>query len=58
MNVLYSKTSSKGNTSVIENATGDILIIDAGIKFEKVNSDCRYMLHNAEAVLLTHAHLD
>lgn len=58
MNVLYSKTSSKWNTSVIENGDGNMLIVDAGIKFEKVNSECGYMLHNAKAILLTHAHLD
>lgn len=58
MEILYSETSSKGNCSVIESADGHLLIIDAGIKYSKVDRAIGYKLHTADALLITHAHND
>lgn len=58
MKVLYSQTSSKGNCSIIQSKTGGLLVIDAGIKFDKVNKEVGYQLHKAEACLITHSHAD
>lgn len=58
MKVLYTKTSSQGNCSVIENGDGDLLVIDAGIQFDKVSSAIGYRLYNASAILLSHGHVD
>jgi Cft2 family RNA processing exonuclease len=56
MEMLFCKTGSTGNCSVIENARGQRLIIDCGIKFDKVNKAVGYNLYNANAVLITHFH--
>lgn len=58
MKVLYTKTSSKGNCSVIENVDGDLIVIDAGIQFDKVNAEVDYRLYNAFVLLATHFHKD
>lgn len=60
MKVIYSLTSSKGNCSVIEGQRGNLLIIDAGIKYDIVNRDkaVNYRLHNADTLLITHSHDD
>lgn len=58
MKILYSKTSSQGNCSVIESGNGKLLIIDAGIPYKKVDKEIGYRLHEAEALLITHAHSD
>lgn len=34
------------------------MVIDAGIKFDKVNKEVGYHLHKAETCLITHAHAD
>lgn len=57
MNVLYSKTGSKGNASVITD--GNTLIqIDAGIQPDKVNREIGYKLGNVCGILVTHSHGD
>ena len=57
MNVLYSKTGSKGNASVITD--GNTLIqIDAGIQPDKVNREINYRLSKVVGVLCTHVHGD
>lgn len=58
MKIIYTKSGSKGNCSVIQSETGGLLVIDAGIKFDKVNKEVGYQLHKAEACLITHAHAD
>lgn len=58
MKILYTKTGSDGNCSVVQSDNGGLLVIDAGIKFDKVNREVGYQLHRAEACLVTHAHAD
>lgn len=57
MEVLWSKTGSKGNASVISD--GQTLIqIDAGITPEAVNREINYRLNDVFACLVTHCHGD
>lgn len=58
MTILYSKTSSSGNCSVIESRDGHLLIIDAGIKYKTVDKEVGYRLHKADSLLITHCHKD
>lgn len=58
MKILYTKTGSTGNCSVIQGENGGLLIVDTGIKFDKVNREVGYQLHRVEACLITHAHAD
>lgn len=58
MQIIYSKTSSKGNCSVIKSKKGSLLILDSGIQYQKVDKEIGYCLHKAEALLITHAHND
>lgn len=57
MNVLYSKTGSKGNASVITDGN-TIIQIDAGIQPDKVNREIGYKLGNVCGILVTHVHGD
>lgn len=57
MEVLWSKTGSKGNASVISD--GQTLIqIDAGITPEKVNQSIGYKLSEVYGVIVSHSHID
>lgn len=57
MNVIYSKTGSDGNASVISD--GETLIqIDAGIKPYKVNAKIGYKISNIQLVICSHVHQD
>ena len=57
MEVLYSKTGSKGNASVISD--GQTLIqIDAGITPEVVNREINYRLNDVFGCLVGHCHGD
>lgn len=57
MEVLWSKTGSKGNASVISD--GKTLIqIDAGITPEKVNQNIGYKLSEVRGIITSHAHID
>ena len=57
MEVLWSKTGSKGNASVISD--GQTLIqIDAGITPEVVNREINYRLNDVFGVLVSHLHGD
>ena len=58
MRIVYSKTGSTGNCSVIESSSGGKIIIDCGLKYDKVNRKVGYTLHKASAVLVTHCHGD
>ena len=57
MDVLFSKSGSKGNASVVSDGKSFIQI-DAGISLEKVNKGIGYMQHCIEGVFVTHGHLD
>lgn len=57
MNVVFSKTGSKGNASVV--CDGKSLIqIDAGITPEKVNQGINYRLNEVSGAIITHGHSD
>lgn len=57
MEVLFSKTGSKGNASVISD--GETLIqIDAGISPDKVNREINYRMDEVFGVLVSHFHGD
>lgn len=57
MNVIYSKTGSKGNASVITDGN-TFIQIDAGIQPDKVNREINYQLSKIAGVLVDHAHSD
>ena len=50
-------TSSKGNCYLVETSTG-ILVIDPGIRYEKIIEAIDYELELIEGVLVSHAHGD
>lgn len=57
MEVIYSKTGSKGNASVISD--GNTMIqIDAGIGLKKVNEGIGYKIHEVVGIICTHHHCD
>lgn len=58
MQIIYTQTGSKGNSTVIQSKSGGLLVIDCGIKYDKVNKEVGYQLHKVEACLITHAHAD
>lgn len=57
MDVIYSKTGSDGNASVISDGKTKIQI-DAGIAPMKVNKNALYRLHEVSGLLCSHSHLD
>lgn len=57
MEVLFSKTGSSGNATVISDGQ-TMILIDAGISPEKINREIDYRLCESEALLCTHAHID
>lgn len=57
MNVLFSKTGSKGNASVITDGN-TFIQIDAGIQPDKVNREINYQLSKISGVLTSHCHSD
>lgn len=57
MEVLWSKTGSKGNASVISDGKTTIQI-DAGISYQAVNKGIGYRLYDLSAVIATHFHGD
>lgn len=58
MRILFSKSGSGGNCSVIQSDNGHFIIIDAGLKYKTVDKAIGYKLHNADALFITHAHKD
>ena len=58
MEILFSKTGSKGNCSVLKSSSGKLLCIDCGIQYNKVNKGTGYILHECGSLLITHAHND
>ena len=57
MNVLFSKSGSKGNASVITDVN-TVIQIDAGIQPDKVNREINYRLSKVVGVLVSHVHGD
>lgn len=57
MEVLWSKTGSKGNASVISDGK-TMIQIDAGISTQKVNQNIGYKLSEIEGIIVSHAHAD
>lgn len=58
MRVLFTKTSSSGNCSVIEATNGELLVIDTGLPYKQIDREIGYKLHKAVGALITHAHKD
>lgn len=58
MKLIFSKTGSDGNCSVIESKNGNLIIIDTGIRYKTVDKAIGYRLHEADGYLLTHNHKD
>ena len=57
MEIIYSKTGSKGNASIISD--GKTLIqIDAGIDYKTVNKCSNYRLNDVSGLFATHIHQD
>mgnify|MGYP001609315524 FL=1 len=57
MYVLFSKSGSKGNASVITDGN-TFIQIDAGIQPDKVNREINYRLSKVVGVLVSHVHGD
>lgn len=55
INIIH--TGSDGNCTYISDGSTEILI-DCGIKLEKVNREIGYRLSKIKAVLITHEHTD
>lgn len=58
MNILWSKTGSDGNCSVIELSDKSIFMIDAGVKLDIVNKKIGYKLSQIKKAFVTHMHKD
>jgi len=57
MEIIYTKTGSKGNCTIVKN--GSILfMIDCGIPLDEVNKAIGYKLTDVNCCLITHAHSD
>lgn len=57
MDVLFSKSGSKGNASVVSDKN-TLIQIDAGISPEKVNREINYRQASIKGILITHVHSD
>lgn len=58
MNIIYSKTSSDGNCTIIESEKGSMIIVDCGLKLDIVNKAIGYKIQQADTILVTHQHSD
>jgi len=58
MRILWTKTGSDGNCTVIETADGGLFMIDCGIKLDIVNQKIGYRLNEINYCLVTHNHKD
>jgi phosphoribosyl 1,2-cyclic phosphodiesterase len=58
MTILWTKTGSDGNCSVIETADGGLFMIDCGIRLDIVNQQIGYRLHEINYCFVTHHHKD
>lgn len=57
MNIVYSKTGSKGNCTIIFDGE-TYLMVDCGVPLNEVNKGCGYILHKVKNCILTHQHAD
>lgn len=57
MDVVFTKTGSKENASVISDGK-TIIMIDSGIKPDIIRKSTNYKLSKLEGVIITHEHLD
>lgn len=57
MDVLFSKSGSKGNASVVSDGK-TFIQIDAGISPEKLNKGINYRQNEVCGVIVTHGHSD
>ncbi len=58
MEIIYTKTSSQGNCTIIKSGEGEMIAIDAGIDYKKVDKEIEYSLYNCHSLILTHRHAD
>lgn len=58
MKILYTKTGSDGNCTVIETESGSLFMIDCGIKLDIVNQKIGYRLNEINYCIVTHHHKD
>ena len=56
MRVVYSKTGSDGNCTAIESNSGELLIVDCGIRVNQFNKKVEYRTMSALGVLISHSH--
>lgn len=58
MEIIYTKTSSQGNCTIIKSGDGEMIAIDAGIDYKKVDRSIGYSLYNCHSLILSHRHAD
>jgi phosphoribosyl 1,2-cyclic phosphodiesterase len=56
--VLFSKTGSDGNSTIVESDSGCLVMIDCGVKPDKVNRSIGYRNPEIVGCLCSHNHLD
>ena len=57
MDVVFTKTGSKENASVVSDGK-TIIMIDSGIKPDSISKSTNYKLSKLEGIIITHGHLD
>ena len=58
MEIIFTKTGSAGNSTVIQSKGNDLLLIDCGIKPEIVDKAIGFRIPDLIGCLVTHAHAD
>lgn len=51
-------TGSSGNCYILTDSDGQVLILDVGIKFERIMNGIDFKLNNIEGICVTHEHKD
>ena len=51
-------SGSKGNCYVMKSSTGEVLLIEAGVKFSKIKETLGFNINNVNGIIVTHEHLD
>lgn len=51
-------SGSKGNCYLLKSSTSDVLLIECGVKFNKIKEALDFSLNNVSGVIVTHEHLD
>lgn len=57
MDVVFTKTGSKENASVVSDGK-TIIMIDSGIKPDTISKNTNYKLSELDGIIITHEHLD